>query len=214
MSSDRAELFEHVRTETAGMMGYSLDDLTPVQGMRLDLAVSFRLALDGIQAKIIAGKSTDVAELVQASQTLAQLLPALADEPPPQAREDARPKLAALIQGAKDAADYDAERGICSECERLKAENSALRSMLDFIRAGSRDPDAPPAPDLPPSRPPPPPTEPASPSPSASPSSPSPWNATSAPEPYQEGSSSEWRRFVNPDGSISPTPRTGGWPWS
>jgi phage terminase large subunit-like protein len=31
---------------------------------------------------------------------------------------------------------------------------------------------------------------------------------------YQEGSDSTWRSFVGSDGSISMTPRTGGWPWS
>jgi hypothetical protein len=31
---------------------------------------------------------------------------------------------------------------------------------------------------------------------------------------YGEGASSAWRNYVRADGSISMTPRTGGWPWS
>jgi hypothetical protein len=210
MSEDIRKLYETVRAETASVMGYDAKRLTPVQAMRLDLATSLRFALDNVQTKIINGQSTDVAELVQASQTLAQLLPALSDEPSPVQREDARQRLAALIEGAKAAADHDAAAGVCSECERLRSEVSALQSVIAFMKSsgGLRDPDgpppSPPLPEAPSSSP--------SPSPSSpSPSSLSPWNpppAPSAPEPYQEGSDSTWRRYVGADGHISSTPRT------
>jgi hypothetical protein len=215
---DRDRLYEHCRIETAKIMGVDPKRLTSTQRMKLDMAVSLRLALDTLQGKVIAGELVDIAALITANDTLSKLLPALAlDEPPPQAREDARLKLQRLIEGARAAADHDAAAGICSSCEALKAELAAVRSMLNFARTGNaplRDPDGPP-PDLQPPSP-----EPPASSPPASPSSPSsvsPWNpppAPSAPEPYQEGSDSTWRRFVNPDGSISMTPRTGGWPWS
>jgi hypothetical protein len=204
MSDDVRKLYETVRRETAGIMHYSLADLTPVQAMRLDLATSLRFALDNVQTRIINGKSADVGELIQASQTLAQLLPALSDEPTPVQRSDARARLAALIQGAKDAADHDAAAGICSECERLRSEVSALKSVIDFMKTGNaplRDPDGPP-PDLPPPSP-----EPASPSPSTT----SPWNPPPGPsapaDRYAEGQPSDFRRYVGADGSISMTPR-------
>jgi hypothetical protein len=211
---DRERLYQHARTETARIMGVDPKRLTSTQAMKLDMATSLRIALDNLQGRVIAGQSTDIAALITASETLAKLLPALAvDEPTAVQCDDARAKLAALIEGAIAAQEYDAERGVCSECERLREQVSELEARIRFIQTNAplRDPDQPPSDQPPPLLPPEPASSPAS-------SSPSPWNPPPAPsapaDRYAEGQPSDWRRFIGVDGSIRGSPLTGGWPWS
>jgi hypothetical protein len=225
MSDVVRKLYETVRRETAGIMGYSAADLTPVQTMRLDLATSLRFALDNGQSKIINGKSADVSELIAASETLAKLLPALADEPPPQQREDARLKLQRLIEGAVAARAYDVEHGICSECARLREQVSELQARIQFMKTPLRDPDQEPLPEQPAAASPTLPSELLPPASSSylapwhgGASTPSPWNSQSPQQQsppsgpgrhYGPGSSSDFRDYVDPSGLIRSTPRSG-----
>jgi hypothetical protein len=50
-------MFEQLRGETAGLLGYSLDNSGAVQALRLDRVVALRIELDGLQAKQLYNSS-------------------------------------------------------------------------------------------------------------------------------------------------------------
>jgi hypothetical protein len=150
--------------------------------------------------------------LITANDTLAKLLPALAvDEPPPQAREDARIRLVQLLDGARAAREYYEEKELCENCERLRERVSELEARIQFMKTPLRDPDQPlPSEPLPP-RPVAP--QPETPAPAAVPPSSSPWQPP--PRNYDEGSSSDFRNFVGPASTGGMIRRgSGDWPWS
>jgi hypothetical protein len=216
-----ADLYQRLRRETAVLLHLDIDNLSPAEALKLDLTATLRIAFDDLLGQQMSGQPINLEKLLALAEKLEHLLP-LPEEARPQ-RDDARMKLQALIDGARAAREYDVERGVCSECERLAAENTALRSMLNFARAGSRHPDQPP-PEQPAAASPTPPSEllPPSPPPSTlapwhgGPPSQSPWNSQ-PPQPsappsgpnrhYQEGSSSDFRDFIDPSGLIRSTPR-------
>ena len=67
-------LHEALRRTMAGELHYDLDSLSPLQNLRLDLAVSLRLELDRHAAAQARGEAIDLKSLISASEWLEKLL--------------------------------------------------------------------------------------------------------------------------------------------
>jgi hypothetical protein len=93
MSKQLQTLYEKARRETAALLGYKLERLTPEQTTRLDLATALRIGIDDMQGKIVRGKSIDVSKMLAASEALARILPPEVLASPP-ARDDVDPRKA------------------------------------------------------------------------------------------------------------------------
>jgi hypothetical protein len=228
--SSPAAFFQHLRAETAELLHLDINNLSPAEELRLDLTTTLRIPFDDLLGQQLAGQPVSVEKLLALAEKLEHLLPAPKEMKPPQ--NDARAKLLALVEGARAAQQFYREEELCENCERLAAENSALKSTINFMKTGNaplRDPDQP-QPEQSAAASPTPPSEllPPLPPPATlapwhgGPPSQSPWNAQppqQQPAPpngpgrhYQEGSSSDFRQFIFPDGMIRRG--GGGWPWS
>jgi hypothetical protein len=219
--TDLSSLYLKVRAETAEMLGYDPGNLTPEQSMRLDCAVTLRLALDDQQSRIVRGESVDVSKMMAASEALSRFLPRLAEPAPAANRIDPRQimletYLGMRQRGAAAGQGYD---GLKLTVERLQAElanKDARIAELEAALAGSVP--------LPPNavklrNDNPNPRAPASAAPAAPPKpEPPPPAAASAPVlgdlvmVVDSSPQEEWRKFIAADGSISPTP-VGGSKW-
>jgi hypothetical protein len=200
------ETYAAVRAESAELLHYSLDDLTPIQSMRLDLITSLRFGLDAVQAEIITGTRVDLAKLLAVSETLAKLLPALAEGPPAPAprsdddRDDTIRELDRLLSGIREAQTVEEREELVSahaQIDKLEAEVARLKAEAEATAAPRLLP-----------------------APAAAPQQPAP---SSIPEHRPEGfrigpDRSPWRPFVgarpsDPPGGYAPRlpPETGGW---
>src|SRR5438552_9477380 len=120
------------------MLGYDLDNLSPEQATRLDVASALRVLLDNQSARLVRGESLDARELLMASEALSRLLPPLR-EPPPTNREDPRDYMWRTYsemrrRGADVGQGYD---GALKRIAELEAEIAALKA------AGAPAPDEP-----------------------------------------------------------------------
>jgi hypothetical protein len=187
------------------LLNYDLACLTPDQSLRLDCAVALRLALDDLQGRIVRGESIDVNRMLTASEALSRLLPpAVLASPPPEHRIDPREVMWQTYLGMRrrgELGERAAEPSLRQKIAELEAEIAALKA------AGAPAPDEPsddipvvvarvPAPAgnvVPLPRP---------------PSAP----AANPPQ-YDYNANSDWKNYVNSDGSIRSTPRGGGHDW-
>jgi hypothetical protein len=150
--------YRELRAETAVVFGYDPERLTPLQSTRVDLVVTMRVALDGLQQQLLAGVAVDFNKLLAASEALTKLLPALAE---PERRsvapelERARAELGRVIgcileeEGLTEA-DL-AERA--DELERLRAIVAEQSVELEELRASAAAPAPSPSPTSSPSSP-------------------------------------------------------------
>jgi hypothetical protein len=130
MSEDFATLHEVLRRSTAAMLGCNIENLTPIQALRLDLACSLRLEIDRNASAQARGEPADLRALTAACSALEQLLhPA---EGPLQSKErgEAKAKLAALIEAAVAAGPAGDPLAPTPEqrIAELEAEIAALRA--------------------------------------------------------------------------------------
>jgi hypothetical protein len=136
MSDDTARIYEALRVETARMLGLELADLSPADGLRLDLTSLLRLSLDSLQGVALSGKEVDLSRLQACYGMLAKLLPA-AVEAPPQLREDhsVRAKVTALLNGYETArrfeeAESDERLMEAQSADALAEKTAALTCLL------------------------------------------------------------------------------------
>jgi hypothetical protein len=127
MSDDPAHDYEILRVSTAQMLGLDLANLSPAEGLRLDLTVLLRLQLDALQGLALAGQDIDLSRLQSCYVMLSKLLPQ-AVEAPPEAREDhsARDKVRRLIEGYVTAREHEENERVAS----LEAEIAELQTRL------------------------------------------------------------------------------------
>ena len=113
-----SSLYAKARSEIIALFGWSADDLSPDQVLRVDCAVALRLALDDLQGRIVRGESADVARMLTASEALARLLPpAVLSTPPAEEHGDPRAgDVADLLGNAR--AWRGAARGLASAPHR------------------------------------------------------------------------------------------------
>jgi hypothetical protein len=203
------EIYKKARAEIVALFGWDANNLSPDQTLRVDCATPIRLALDAEQGKVLRGETTDPSKMVSLSEAFARLLPpaVLAAPPSSAPRSDLREAFLRQYFETRRRAGiseygsaYDAMRvtaiELAEEAER-RSDTAAGRST-DVPRLVEVVPDAPaPAPAsaanvLTLSRP-----------PSATPAAPT-------ESQYDYNASDEWKAFINPDGSVRPTPR-GRW---
>jgi hypothetical protein len=134
---DPAATYERLKTETAGMFGYDLADLSLTQGLQIDLVSLLRLEVDSMQGKVLAGETVDLARLVAAHGLLAKMLPTSALVAPAAAADHhdqfagAREELARFLA---DRAERIKAREV-RESERLLEVNAKLREENERLTA-------------------------------------------------------------------------------
>jgi hypothetical protein len=131
--TDVSSVYAKARSEVASMLGYTdLDNLSPEQSLRLDIACSLRVLLDAQSGRLLRGESLDAREMLAASEALARLLPPLREPPPATNAPDPRTIMWETYLGmrrrgeAADLASTFEGRGrriaeLEAEVERLKA---------------------------------------------------------------------------------------------
>jgi hypothetical protein len=120
MTVDPAAVYERLKTETAGMFGYDLADLSLTQGLQIDLVSLLRLEVDTMQGKVLAGETVDLQRLVAAHGLLQKMLPAQA-----------------LVAPAA-AASHDAFAGAREELERFLAGRASAIAHRDERLAATK----------------------------------------------------------------------------
>jgi hypothetical protein len=71
---DIAQRYKRLRRDTARVLDYDHDHLSPSQDVRLDRAVCLRLEIDRLQMLQLAGQPFDMVKLVEASGALEKLI--------------------------------------------------------------------------------------------------------------------------------------------
>jgi hypothetical protein len=202
MAEPRSDDLQRSRHEAAVLLRLDPSNLSPSDALRCDLVATLRLSIDAAQSDALEGRAADLGRLIVATESLVKLLPS---EPPQPASRGPGPREIMLetykamrARGAAFGQGYD---GLKLENERLKAKIAELEA------AGVPAPGestAPPLPDnvvkLSPRG--------DNPSPPAAPPKPAP-QPQAAPT-YDYNTNSEWKDYVNSDGSIRSTPR-GRW---
>jgi hypothetical protein len=173
--------------------------------VRVGMVAGLMAAVDAATESLLAGNSSagDIGRLTSSVDALIRLLPKAATEPA-QTREDPREALLKIIMTMRerDADAFEGYDGKVKQVEVLQAEIAQLRAQL----AGKTPEDS----DVP-TR-----VEPASAAnvvPLSRPRVAAPAPAAPAAPGYDYDANSDWKSYVNSDGSIRSTPRGGGHDW-
>jgi hypothetical protein len=206
------------RRESAALLGLGdVERLSPADTLRCDLISTLRLAIDGEQATVLDGGAADLAKLITATENLIRLLPNRELPEPAPAEGGPNDPRTIMWENYKRQRDRGALHGEGYDGLVLKVK--ALEAEIERLKAGTTAPDEPAVltgtnvptnvPDgsnvVPLSRPPaaratPQPPTPAPPPPAAAPA-------------YDYNARSDWKDWVNEDGSIRTTPLSGGKYW-
>lgn len=151
------ELFDALRKSTSELLGLgAVDDLSPIQSLKVDLASSLRLELDRLMAQQLRGEAVDLRALTVASEMLERLLrPAdvvASNDPHAGAREELERFLtqrAEAIERKKEReARAEAERQQLPEPRVLSAEKTTscttTQPRVTYVDAAVIDPVPPP----------------------------------------------------------------------
>jgi hypothetical protein len=209
----QTEEYLAARRESCRLLGLNVDDLTPHETIRADLATVLRLWLDGSQSALLAGGNADPVKLLSVVEALTKLVPETEHKSrsvdPRAAMLETYIEMRRRGELADPTSTYD---GLKAEVERLRAR------VVELEAAGAPTLDEPAPAPLPPNvtpltRPSRAPT--ASPPTSAvpAPSKPTPPQAAPARShavPAPSFDYADAMRYVRPDGSISPRPLEGG----
>jgi hypothetical protein len=190
------------RAEAAELLGLgdNPERLCASDRLRVDLVVTLRAAIDHAAQSLVDGDGggADLGRLISATESLTKLLPKAATEPVSHRSDPREELLRTYLQmrarGALAGEGYD---GLQLENERLSAEVAGLEARLagksehsDIPMVVERVP-APAAKNVVPLKP------------SSAPAAPA----------YDYDANSDWKSYVNSDGSIRSTPRGGGHDW-
>jgi hypothetical protein len=126
------------------MLGYTdLDNLSPEQSTRLDIATALRVLLDHQSGRLLRGESLDARELLLASDALAKILPPLR-EPAPVDNVDPRQVMWETYLGMRKRGEIadpvSTHEGRIVTVEKLRAEvasKDARIAELEAALAGS-----------------------------------------------------------------------------
>jgi hypothetical protein len=202
--TDDAELALAEASQLLGLGG-NPSKLCGADRVRVGMVAGLMAAVDAATTSLLAGNSSagDIGRLTGSVDALIRLLPVAATAAPEHRREDPRAALLKIIMTMRerDADAFEGYDGKVKQVEALQAEVAQLRAQLagkapehsDVPTLVERVPA--PADNVVPLKPP----------TSAAP-------APAAPA-YDYDANSDWKRYVNADGSISPTPRSSGHDW-
>jgi hypothetical protein len=136
MSDGTIDVYEKLRRETATLLGFDADTLTPSQDVRVSMVAGLRLELDRLQTLQMRGEAVDAKVLVSVGEQLeAALRPAQSQEA---RRGQNRAKLEALINATLAAGDA-AEK---TRVQELEARVQQLEAELVQARGGTVSPAA------------------------------------------------------------------------
>ncbi len=205
-----AAVYAKARTEIIALFRWDASSLSPDQMLRLDCAVALRLALDDLQGRLIRGEPIDMNRMLTASEALSRLLPpAVLASPPPEHRVDPRQVMWQTYLGMRRRGEiagpeYSRDAALKRIAE-LEAEIAALKAAASPASVDAAPPDD--VPEFVESVP----------APAAKanvvPLKPSSAPAAGAAPQYDYNRQSDWKNWVNADGSIRTTPFGGGKYW-
>lgn len=187
---DPRTVYEALRISTAQLLNLDADNLSPADGLKLDLTSLLRLTLDGLQGAALAGREIDLGKLQSCYAMLQKLLPQAIAAPVVHESSAARRRLAELIDAIAEV-EADEKDARIAELQTLLAEKtSALAAVIGEVAS---KPAAPPTPDSKVS----PATNVAPDQPmQTSPQPPLPSSKSGVPQNYLKTGSEPWRRFV------------------
>jgi hypothetical protein len=121
-----SDLYDRAQAAVLELFGVdNVDDMTPAQRLRVEIATALKVLFDGQQNQILDGKNVDPLKVISTIDALVKLAPA---PPPPQQEQrqhvGARERLAALIEGHAEAHRSEQDEIIAqqaAEIERLQA---------------------------------------------------------------------------------------------
>jgi hypothetical protein len=167
-------------------------DIGLTDNLRIDTVATLRMAIDGHHERAMAGERVDLAQLLAAEERLRTLLPPARPLPDSKLAEHQR-RQAAIAPVIKYV------RGLHEQVAALQAENVTLRAAARAALASGAAPvEAAPA-------------APAANNVVPMPRAPAP--AAPAAPAYDYDANSDWKSYVNSDGSIRSTPRGGRHDW-
>jgi hypothetical protein len=130
MSVTVTAIDKQLRKETARMLQYDINALTPAQEVRLSRAVMLRLELDDCATKKLAGQPFDVKAYVVASESLERLFGGYPEATTTHDFSHAREELANFLARRAERIE---EREV-RESARLLAVNTKLREEITQLR--------------------------------------------------------------------------------
>jgi hypothetical protein len=202
MAEPRSDDRSQARREAAILLGVDIEHLSAADSLRVDMISALRLVIDHEQATVLDGGGADLGKLNVAVQSLIALLPGRELPEPASSRPDPREIMLRTYRQMRERGQIPPEGTLQAKINEQAAEIAALKAQLAGL------PDVPtlvetvPAPaganvvplPKPPS------------APAAAPAA----RATAAPPQYDYNKNSDWKNYVNSDGSIRSTPR-GRW---
>jgi hypothetical protein len=125
--TDPAATYDALRAETARMLGLDLAaDLSPADGLRLDLCALLRLSLDALQGVALSGREVDLSRLQSCYTMLSKLLPQAVEAPQVRESSAARRRLAELWDAIAEVQDLDRDEKVTA----LEAEVAQLNQVI------------------------------------------------------------------------------------
>jgi hypothetical protein len=181
-----------VRREAIGLLR---GDVGLTDNLKIDTVATLRMAIDHHHARAMAGEKVDFGQLLQAEERLREILPPARQLPDTKLAEHQRHQ-AAIAPVIKHV------RGLYEQIDALTHENTTLRQAARSVLAPAPGAGAVPV-------------EPAPAAPAANNVVPLPRPAAPAPAApsYDYDANSDWKSYVNSDGSIRTSPRGGGKDW-
>src|SRR6202047_5109943 len=97
MAEPRDDRFQ-ARSEAAALLGVDINNLSPADGLRIDMVSALRLVIDHEQATVLSGNQADLGKLNVAVQSLIALLPGRELPAPAEQHEDHDAAVAPLLK--------------------------------------------------------------------------------------------------------------------
>ena len=192
------------RAEAAELLGFgnNPDRLCASDRLKVDLVSTLRLVIDHAGAVALEGGTADIGRLIGAVEQLTKLLPKTAE--PVSTRSDPRAALLEMILQMRERDGVPDVITLQETIDEQAAEIEQLRAEVAALKAGGAgkpvDDDVPEVVER-------------VPAPAAKNVVPlKPSSAPAAPA-YDYDANSDWKSYVNSDGSIRSTPRDGGHDW-
>jgi hypothetical protein len=127
------------RSEAAALLNVDINDMSPADGLRVDMVSALRLVIDAEQANVLSGGSADLGKLNVAVQSLIALLPGRELPAPSESHPDPRFVMWEIYKTMRERGEIDLKPLSADEekINRLESENAQLRAALGSNAATS-----------------------------------------------------------------------------
>jgi hypothetical protein len=197
MTEPQQTEYQRAHAEAAELLGIDIEHLSAADALKIDLCVVLRRAIDTATEDMFAGAPVDLAKLHGAVERLIGLLPA--GELPQAHRRDPREALLEMILTMRERSEIGERAAEPTVIAPTEADVTPPGEIGEFYHGPPR-----PGPDdhLAPPR-----------TPRVIDGKATPALAAPAAPAYDYDANSDWKSYVNSDGSIRSTPRGGGHDW-